>query len=208
MCFVCSNFNSKKMSQFTQLPPELFLYIFNFLADFSCHDYCSETNMMTIDALSKQFNEQLGNFSEDFWKDHLFKLFPINCDDKEWMTVLEIMQQKKITYKRIFALLSHSKRSTRLMGNRDEKIRKPKTYSLVVLGVKGVGKSHMVYQYLQNFHFEIGENMDDMYRKQVTVCGKVIEVEIKNTSGQEGYYVLLGLYSFWKTLIENNRFHY
>ncbi|KAJ3425567.1 ras-like protein rasd [Anaeramoeba flamelloides] len=62
------------------------------------------------------------------------------------------------------------------------------SYKIVVVGGGGVGKSAITIQFLQN-HFitEYDPTIEESYRKQVTVDGETILLDILDTAGQEEY---------------------
>ena len=68
-------------------------------------------------------------------------------------------------------------------------------YKIVVVGDGGVGKSALVVQLVQN-HFceEYDPTIEDTYRKQITVDGKTLLLDILDTAGQEEYSPLRNQY--------------
>ena len=62
------------------------------------------------------------------------------------------------------------------------------TYKVVVLGSGGVGKSALTIQFIQgNFVEKYDPTIEDSYRKQVEVEGKLCTLDILDTAGQEEY---------------------
>jgi len=64
-------------------------------------------------------------------------------------------------------------------------------YSMVMLGLGGVGKSALTIQFVQSkFIKDYDPTIEDSYRKQVVVDGKVAMLTIWDTAGQEEYEAL------------------
>jgi small GTP-binding protein len=62
------------------------------------------------------------------------------------------------------------------------------TYKVVILGSGGVGKSALTIQFIQgNFVEKYDPTIEDSYRKQVEVDGKLCTLDILDTAGQEEY---------------------
>eukprot|EP01123_Difflugia_compressa_P000916 TRINITY_DN11039_c0_g1_i1.p1 TRINITY_DN11039_c0_g1~~TRINITY_DN11039_c0_g1_i1.p1 ORF type:complete len:188 (-),score=27.12 TRINITY_DN11039_c0_g1_i1:71-634(-) len=61
-------------------------------------------------------------------------------------------------------------------------------HKIVVIGGGGVGKSALTIQFLKNhFVFEYDPTIEDSYQKQVAVDGKVVQLDILDTAGQDEY---------------------
>jgi len=64
-------------------------------------------------------------------------------------------------------------------------------WTLVMLGIGGVGKSALTIQFVQDkFIKDYDPTIEDSYRKQVVVDGKVAMLTIWDTAGQEEYEAL------------------
>jgi small GTP-binding protein len=64
-------------------------------------------------------------------------------------------------------------------------------FNLVMLGIGGVGKSALTIQFVQDkFIKDYDPTIEDSYRKQVVVDGKVVMITIWDTAGQEEYEAL------------------
>ncbi|KAI6175299.1 GTPase HRas-like protein [Aphelenchoides bicaudatus] len=62
------------------------------------------------------------------------------------------------------------------------------THNLVVFGDGGVGKSALTIQFIQNvFVNNYDPTLEDSYRKQTVIDGKVCILDILDTAGQEEY---------------------
>lgn len=63
-----------------------------------------------------------------------------------------------------------------------------KEYQLVVMGSGGVGKSTLSVQFIQGqFIDEYDPTIEDSYRKDITVDGETVSLDILDTAGQEEY---------------------
>eukprot|EP01137_Pigoraptor_chileana_P009568 Opistho-2@58058 len=63
-----------------------------------------------------------------------------------------------------------------------------KTYSVVIIGDGGVGKSALTVQYISNsFVTDYDPTIEDAYRKQTVIDDEVAVLDILDTAGQEEY---------------------
>lgn len=59
------------------------------------------------------------------------------------------------------------------------------TYKIVVLGSGGVGKSALTIQFIQgNFVEKYDPTIEDSYRKQVQIDGRLVMLDILDTAGR------------------------
>ena len=65
------------------------------------------------------------------------------------------------------------------------------TYNVILLGACGVGKSAIsVFYVLNKFPEEYDPTLEDVYRKQLIVYGRIVELRITDTSGASDYEAL------------------
>jgi len=70
-----------------------------------------------------------------------------------------------------------------------------KEFKIVVLGSGGVGKTALVFQFVQGkFIEQYDPTIEDSYRKQVTHNGKQVMLEILDTAGSEQFTAMRDLY--------------
>jgi small GTP-binding protein len=68
-------------------------------------------------------------------------------------------------------------------------------YKIVVLGDGGVGKSALTVQFVQGIFVEkYDPTIEDSYRKQITVDGQQVMLEILDTAGQSQFTAMRDLY--------------
>ncbi|ODV89008.1 hypothetical protein CANCADRAFT_132871 [Tortispora caseinolytica NRRL Y-17796] len=68
-------------------------------------------------------------------------------------------------------------------------------YKLVVVGGGGVGKSALTIQLIQGqFVDEYDPTIEDSYKKECTIDGKVVLLDVLDTAGQEEYAAMRGQY--------------
>ncbi|KAI6229128.1 (pine wood nematode) hypothetical protein [Aphelenchoides fujianensis] len=70
------------------------------------------------------------------------------------------------------------------------------THNVIIFGEGGVGKSALTLQFIQNvFVTDYDPTLEDSYRKQAVIDGKVCVLDILDTAGQEEYAAMRDHYS-------------
>jgi len=176
------------MSLFSELPVEVILHTFTFLFHNDNLSNNDDQVMTTLDALSKQIsqNEMVKTMSEQHWKNRLHSCLG-SANEEEWMHVQEVIQNKKTTYKRIFALLSHYmhlEHKSKAVKPNVHRIGNVPELKFAVVGAGGVGKSTTTIQYIQGiFVEEYDPTIEDSYRKMTKFRGQDVLLDILDTAG-------------------------
>jgi len=164
------------------LPPELILHIFDFLIKTN-NKLALFRQALTLGSICNKISKQesIWNYLEDFWKSVLQHC--VVSGEKELSTLEDAL--KKMTYRRVFCLLSAYRCS---FGRFSKSKSETEEYRVVLIGCGGVGKSSILNRYVQGVFISVYDPScsSDDYRKFIEKDGKRIVLELMDSYGQEG----------------------
>ncbi|KAL9646896.1 hypothetical protein ABK040_013756 [Willaertia magna] len=171
------------MSNFTELPNEIFFLILSFLQQ---HEI--KTTLFSLELISKTFYCQVKNyFDSTFWKEILENYYLKNkyyIYTEEDLKKLECLLPKIDSNRRLFLIIENYLIKNNIQ-TKNEKI------DVGLFGSGGVGKTTICHRYIgYDWDMDYDRMLDDYLNKPITIGNKNYLLKLTDTLGQEEFWEL------------------